>query len=829
MCRVVRCVGSLILFLAGPVFSQETIMREVIFAQPSPKAADQAKQAASVAGKVIDASGQPVSQAKVALAAMKWSEGDGAMKTESEQQGLTGPGGAFSFDVVRPAENEYRWMVVTVDKPGLAWGWSSLSSSDKMESQEIRLTQPKSIAGTVADEAGRPMAGAQVTLASAVVPGGENGRSFGGDLAERLFAASTDAQGRFRFDRLPADASVDLQVSKPGRATLNTGDARTVWTGTLQYSAGKEDIQIQLPPEARIAGVVVEKESGKPVSAVKVEVTSRDGGRIKAGAAVTVKGDGTFAFGGLGAGTYVVRCTRQTNDWAPCSQEVTLQAGKASPVRMELVKGGLLEVTVKEEGSGRPLATASVQVSNAARSTWASGATDANGLARIRLTAGQYLIDNIRSSDYSMLRPNEQISLEDGKTVSYQYTMSRQPKVRGTVLDPDRRPLEGVKVQVYPRGSRDEVTSDAQGRFEMLWDPTPWGEPIQSVIVAMDEKRNLAGAKDLDAETGQVELQIGPAFTLSGRIVDPNRNPIAKAQLYAMLRHSSWGSTIGSDRRVGSDGRFSVAALPQGYGYEVMVRAEGFGQTRTTVNQEEVSASPKDLGDLQLAVANLSVSGVVVDSNDVPLAGVQVSTYGEGQPEQHGLRTDSNGRFVLKACEGVVRISANTNGTPQMYGSAQTTGGATDVKIVVSSRGTSSRAVARPIRSLKGKSLPDLKTLGVQTPDVSGKPLLVCLIEMDQRPSRRCLADLAKKAETLAAKGVSVAVVQVSKADLGQYQDWLKTNQVSWPIRTVEADFEAVWASWGVKALPWLVLTDSQHTVKAEGFAITDLGTLVED
>ena len=29
--------------------------------------------------------------------------------------------------------------------------------------------------------------------------------------------------------------------------------------------------------------------------------------------------------------------------------------------------------------------------------------------------------------------------------------------------------------------------------------------------------------------------------------------------------------------------------------------------------------------------------------------------------------------------------------------------------------------------------------------------------------------------------------------------------------------------TWGVKALPWLILTDKQHTVRAEGFNINEL------
>jgi len=39
----------------------------------------------------------------------------------------------------------------------------------------------------------------------------------------------------------------------------------------------------------------------------------------------------------------------------------------------------------------------------------------------------------------------------------------------------------------------------------------------------------------------------------------------------------------------------------------------------------------------------------------------------------------------------------------------------------------------------------------------------------------------------------------------------------------VEGDAEEVRFNWGVKSLPWLILTDAEHIIRAEGFALNEL------
>jgi hypothetical protein len=97
------------------------------------------------------------------------------------------------------------------------------------------------------------------------------------------------------------------------------------------------------------------------------------------------------------------------------------------------------------------------------------------------------------------------------------------------------------------------------------------------------------------------------------------------------------------------------------------------------------------------------------------------------------------------------------------------------------------------------------------------------------RPSRQCLSDLAQKAAALAAKAMTIIVVQVSKADLKSHEAWLKESGVAVPIHVVLGDFKARQLTWGVKSLPWLILTDKSHIVRAEGFAVEEMDHKIQE
>ena len=127
---------------------------------------------------------------------------------------------------------------------------------------------------------------------------------------------------------------------------------------------------------------------------------------------------------------------------------------------------------------------------------------------------------------------------------------------------------------------------------------------------------------------------------------------------------------------------------------------------------------------------------------------------------------------------------------------------------------------------LLDKPLPELKDIKIDISpiDTNNKMILVCFFDMDQRPSRNCLRQLSTKAQELKAKDVVVVAIQTSKIDDSYLNEWVEKNNIPFPAGMIEGDEEKIRFTWGVRFLPWLILTDNKHIVRAEGFSISELG-----
>jgi hypothetical protein len=133
--------------------------------------------------------------------------------------------------------------------------------------------------------------------------------------------------------------------------------------------------------------------------------------------------------------------------------------------------------------------------------------------------------------------------------------------------------------------------------------------------------------------------------------------------------------------------------------------------------------------------------------------------------------------------------------------------------------------------SLIGKPLPGFEnmTIDFNPGQVEANMLLVCFFDMNQRPSRNCLMQLSKKAKELKAKDVAVIVIQASKVDDNVLKEWVEKNKIPFPVGMAQADEEKIRFTWGVRSLPWLILTDKKHTVITEGFAINELDEKIKN
>jgi len=136
--------------------------------------------------------------------------------------------------------------------------------------------------------------------------------------------------------------------------------------------------------------------------------------------------------------------------------------------------------------------------------------------------------------------------------------------------------------------------------------------------------------------------------------------------------------------------------------------------------------------------------------------------------------------------------------------------------------GTIGAAIETPV--LTGKPLPELGKMGIELPgDASERMILVCLWDVQQRPSRNYVKELAKKAGELAKEDVVVACVQVADVEDAVIEEWVKENEIPFAMGRSVAEEGKSTFDWGVKSMPWLILTDRRHIVIKEGFALSDL------
>jgi|GEM_PF-2060881 len=405
--------------------------------------------------------------------------------------------------------------------------------------------------------------------------------------------------------------------------------------------------------------------------------------------------------------------------------------------------------------------------------------------------------------------------------------------VTGTVMDPNGQPVPGALVNLFPLGGL-EATSDANGRFKLRC-PGRMGMSMERTppyFLVRTRERNLAVVMEFDPKvTENVAVKLDPAIILSGKIVDEQGKGIAGTKLSLIF----WPGQMGYGMREEPDGpdpngRYEIRAIPAGYRYSVDASAEGYGRDQVQALAGETEGDRMELETIVLKPANMEIGGVVVDTEDKPVPAANVSLYGRGQSNQR-VKTDAQGRFQLRGvCAGPARIQASVSGQARQFGDIQTEGGAIDVKIVISPTGSRGQYVPAKPPSLVGKTLPDLADLCLESAADATKDrsILLCFFDMNQRPSRHCLTQIAGQADALRNEGVVVVAAQAGEAETGALAAWLEEQGIAVPVGSIGADVKKTTFAWGVQSLPWLILTDGKHTVMAEGFGVDELDTKVK-
>jgi hypothetical protein len=525
-------------------------------------------------------------------------------------------------------------------------------------------------------------------------------------------------------------------------------------------------------------------------------------------------------------------------DWVGKDVKVTVQTGQiVRDVTIPINKGAILEVVARDSETNELIEGAWVYVRQEANfgrhSCYVkSVVADAGRSARFRVPAGKCSL-SAGCPKYNYYQSAEPIFMVKGKVTKLDIQLDRNPAVSGIVSDKNGQPAAAVAVASKPVCEQ-AVRTNADGQFEVSWRRR--NSIRNKFLLAQDTQRNLACLVELKDESQPVNITLEPAFTLEGQVTDHSGKGIASAVVQLRASLPGWITNAGEQVFTDFKGFYRINAVPMSqpnFSYRIEAKAKGYGPltVRNISFGDEVSKRV-EIDTIVLPTANQSISGVVVDSEDKPAAGVPIFLAGPsgsrmaGQPRRITV-TNESGRFLIdRICKGPLRLQANFGGSPGGAGFLKAQGGDKDVKIILGQEGIHNHYI-----SLVGKPLPDLKDLKVDlsSDDLNEKMILICFFDMEQRQSRNCIMQLAKRSRGLKEKNIELVAIQVSNIDENTLNEWIKKHNIPFNVCTIQADIENTRFIWGVRSLPWLILTDQEHIVRKEGFSLSELDEKIKE
>ena len=540
------------------------------------------------------------------------------------------------------------------------------------------------LAGTVVDEKGAPVVGANVIAAE------------GDDWSVGLdkWSAQTGEKGAYKIEGLGA-GQMSIYLDRPGKPLLLVGYAGI--PETTRY-------EIRLRPGGSIKGTVTD-EQGKPVPKADVRMAMQKSWSPMA--AVTDK-DGKFELLDVPAGPiayFRIDCEGYMPYPDPSAPESgsgeSLREGAVMTRDVVLRRGLAAEVRVTASDTNQPVEGCEVALYvvkqwGDSSQPW-KATTDKEGLAKISgLVPGNYLVvlkapgyvqeglppwyTNLLSSPDAMPAQWRLNAAGGAGAIKGDYKLTRGAVVTGRVWDPNKQPVAGARVTV--QGARNEfpVFSDGEGRFKI--DAVAPSNRCVAEATGADETR---GASDpFIVRPGQAVENIDVRLAACGRVSGSVRTPDGKPLMGAMVRfvmgkldeQNPWGfhQFQAAERfPVGPDGRFTIPTIPSG---NATVRADAEGYLPAWKNDVVVLAN-NETGGVELILRNaLEISGRVEAQSGGTVAGAQIYAQYTGVGEKRswggfvtGLsgepsaQTDNEGKFTLKSMqEGNYTIWAQAPG-----------------------------------------------------------------------------------------------------------------------------------------------------------------------
>ncbi len=626
----------------------------------------------ALVGTVLDIEGEPVAEARIVATA-----------TTSKRPGIdqwtgeSGADGAYALSGL--AAGRYQLHLVREGKPTLVAGQVGIPDTKRFD---IRLRPTAVLHGTVTNQDGEPIEGAEIVYAPS------------GGLP---LNARTDESGNYRIEEVPAGASQWFGVTAVGYVPWPDPAAPQAGTGESlrEGSELRRDIMLEQGADAVLT---VRDQDGNPVEGAKARLYMAQmwGGNNRPWEADTdEKGEARMT--GLVPGTYLARIEARglVQEGMPSNWNAFLQSPQAMPAQwridiapesdtthahFSLARGGTVSGTVRSQ-AGEPVAGVRVTVSG--EQSEVPVFTDQEGVFRAEaVPASLRAVARVTSTDHPAAS-SEPFIVEPGKEVKeIEITLTPGGRITGRVRTDDGSPVEGAVVR-YVRGKISGSNPwafrrfDSAGRYPVAEDGSfeITGVAPGSVTVRADAEGWLpAWDADVtvtaDQETGGVDLIISGSTAFSGRVEGPGGEPVAGATINANYRGTdqkrAWGFVTGlagnPSGQSDAEGRFTLSGLKRGK-YSLGASAPGFvaaNWVETTTGGGEVTLVLK---------AGERISGVVRDEDGDALGGVPVraqsannNNRGRNRWGGQSVYTAPDGSFELADLpEGAYDLTVSAN------------------------------------------------------------------------------------------------------------------------------------------------------------------------
>jgi hypothetical protein len=291
-----------------------------------------------------------------------------------------------------------------------------------------------------------------------------------------------------------------------------------------------------------------------------------------------------------------------------------------------------------------------------------------------------------------------------------------QLHLSGVVRDMSGKVAPGVLVSFHPGFTPStifgmkycETNTDAEGHYELLI-PTDSKNIISSgplnmtnFVLAQDFRRNLATSEGcpfqmifiptqelitnaptvhsttfmasdefirggFQAMPTNLDLNLEPAGSLSGKVQDAKGNPITNAEVTVRLSDGYYSTSCSiltvTPLEVDKNGIYEMNTLPQDRVYYLYpVSAEGYGAEKKHMKPKETLHGHYVFPSVILQRADRLLGGQVLGPDGTPVSGALVQFFGTGQPQRFQTNTDVNGRFLFRASQGPVSLHVYASG-----------------------------------------------------------------------------------------------------------------------------------------------------------------------